>query len=360
MSNRILIAVFATLIGSLSLQAAEDLLAASNRSNSIEQSTLGGQAQSGPKLRRSRLPMGHVPPQAYGAVPAASTTYAFTLIDFPGVVGTDMFGINAGATAADQLLVGIANPNSSTTDGFVLGVTTKGGIVRETFGAVDAPIGITHWGLTAINNSGQVVGYGIDSVGAALSYELISGNYTAVNVPFPGAVDTEAWAINNSGDIVGSWDMGGTNPVASLVGFELSGGTYTNLPTPSLAGWVIPYDINNEGEIVGAYSDGFYGFLLHNGTYTTVQVPGSFETQVYGINDFGDMVGIYCPTEACVTTPDDPGTEGFVRVKGVFSTITIPGASYTYVGAISNFGVISGGYTDSAGNDHGFIGVPQN
>jgi probable HAF family extracellular repeat protein len=36
-----------------------------------------------------------------------------------------------------------------------------------------------------------------------------------------------------------------------------------------------------------------HGFLLDNGTYTTLDVPGSTSTQAWGINDSGEIVGTY-------------------------------------------------------------------
>ena len=52
------------------------------------------------------------------------------------------------------------------------------------------------------------------------------------------------------------------------------------------------YGINNRGDIVGTYvGGGLHGFLYSNGTYTTLDAPGSFDTQVFGINDRGQIAG---------------------------------------------------------------------
>lgn len=45
--------------------------------------------------------------------------------------------------------------------------------------------------------------------------------------------------------------------------------------------------------------------------------------------------------------------------KGVLSTITFPDESWAAVYGISDSGVISGSYWDSAIVLHGFIGIPQ-
>jgi probable HAF family extracellular repeat protein len=54
--------------------------------------------------------------------------------------------------------------------------------------------------------------------------------------------------------------------------------------------------INASGQIVGYYLDVFnvvHGFLLDNGSYTMLDVPGSTGTWAYGINDSGQIVGYY-------------------------------------------------------------------
>jgi hypothetical protein len=51
--------------------------------------------------------------------------------------------------------------------------------------------------------------------------------------------------------------------------------------------------INNKGQIVGVYVNDVsgYGFLYVKGTYTTISVPGSNQTQAMGINYKGQIVG---------------------------------------------------------------------
>jgi hypothetical protein len=46
---------------------------------------------------------------------------------------------------------------------------------------------------------------------------------------------------------------------------------------------------------VGCYfDDRYHGFLLDHGVYTTLDVPGSYETYAaHGINDSGQIVGLY-------------------------------------------------------------------
>ena len=66
-----------------------------------------------------------------------------------------------------------------------------------------------------------------------------------------------------------------------------------------------------------------------------------------GINDFGDVVGDYV---------DSAGNRhGFLRSKGVYTTLDVPGAVFTVAEAINIFGQITGLYIDANGNQHGFV-----
>ena len=103
--------------------------------------------------------------------------------------------------------------------------------------------------------------------------------------------------------------------------------------------------INADGDIVGMYIDGAtrqHGFVMKNGRYRTLDVPGSFAgvsgtlpTVANGINPAGDIVGtyrvpfndtapfdspLYCPTgrpAACV--------KGFIYRYGLFERLLFPG-----------------------------------
>jgi probable HAF family extracellular repeat protein len=53
-------------------------------------------------------------------------------------------------------------------------------------------------------------------------------------------------------------------------------------------------DINNTGQIVGGFGDasGVHGFLISDGIFTAqIDVPGASFTEVFGINDTGQIVG---------------------------------------------------------------------
>src|SRR6266446_6292223 len=90
---------------------------------------------------------------------------------------------------------------------------------------------------------------------------------------------------------------------------------------------------------------------------TTIQYPGSTSTTARGINKSGDIVGTYVCAAACVnpmtgeTSP--PGTHGFLLQDGVYTRIDVPGGTGTVARGISERGTIVGHYNVGAVT-HGF------
>jgi probable HAF family extracellular repeat protein len=133
-----------------------------------------------------------------------------------------------------------------------------------------------------INALGEIVGSYTDAR-TGLTHGFLrstNGVYTTLDVP-GNVYGTRANAINNFHQIVGN-------------NFLLSDGTYTHIFKPGSA-YTEAYGINDSGQIVGYYSDGTreHGFLLDNGIYTTIDPPGSLRTEALGINDLGQIVGTY-------------------------------------------------------------------
>ena len=96
-----------------------------------------------------------------------------------------------------------------------------------------------------------------------------------------------------------------------------------------------------------------HGFLLDiDGSYTTIDPPGSTYTDANGINDASQIVGEY----------GDFGTitfRGFLRdVDGSYTIFDVPGARDTKAYGINDAGQIVGYYTDAPGTIHGFLAIP--
>src|SRR5262249_44264468 len=116
--------------------------------------------------------------------------------------------------------------------------------------------------------------------------QALSGSDGYISFDFPGAVNTQATAINPAGAIVGRY-------------------------------------INADGQQ--------HGFLLLRGKFQTIEPPGSMYAEVNWINPEGQMVGSYRLA--------DGKTHGFVLSRGQFTTIDYPGASGTILGGIAANGV---------------------
>jgi probable HAF family extracellular repeat protein len=286
--------------------------------------------------------------------PTGATSYTtFSYIDFPQSPYTYVTGINLGAASSKMEIVGEYGPDLLA--GFRLDVEGKNGTTYA-FDPVTYPKS-SNQGAFGVNDLAQIVG--VYATATALNGYLYSkGKFTPIVVPFAGATDTEAFDINNSGDIVGNWyDSSG-----AFQGFLLSGGVYTSFTYPGSTS-TVGYGINNNGDIVGFYEDSAgnsHGFLLSGGTYSSIDVPGATLTYAEVINDSGDIVGGYCTTTECVTDYD--GSQGYLLSGGVFTTINVPGASATALLGLNNNGVVVGSYSDSRGgptsNAHSFIAFP--
>src|SRR5262249_27862844 len=64
-------------------------------------------------------------------------------------------------------------------------------------------------------------------------------------------------------------------------------------PLPRLNSLALP--MNPQGDIVGGYNSAgvFHGFLLSDGDFTSIDVPGANRTTAAGINARGDIAGRY-------------------------------------------------------------------
>jgi probable HAF family extracellular repeat protein len=273
-----------------------------------------------------------------GPAARAQATYTFTTIDPPGATrGAEAWGINAAG--------GIA--------GLSLTPTTFHGFVRSpagTFTQIDVPGGAAT-GALGINGAGQVVGYyaaGNSSHGFLLS----GGNYTALNAP--GATNTIANGINAAGLVVGSYAPSAQYQHAFL--WSAAGG-YTAFDRPNATA-TLANGINDAGQTVGYFSDsaGTHGFLRSPaGVYTTIDAPQADpnfpNTLAYGVNNVGGIAGFFSDA---VTGLD----RGFVLSGGVYTTVDVPGAMYTHVFGINDAGQLVGVYGATLNDSHAFLATP--
>jgi len=121
--------------------------------------------------------------------------------------------------------------------------------------------------------------------------------------------------------------------------------------------------ISAQGEIVGRYAVGAvgHGYLLSDGTYTTIDDPnGIGSSQAQGINEEGEIVGLYTVPVAKTVDPTGAFTRSFLRDSdGTFSPVQFPGANNTLAIKISPRGKVVGCFHnlsfDTTTTMHGFV-----
>lgn len=138
--------------------------------------------------------------------------------------------------------------------------------------------------LNGINRSNSIVGSYISTYGAnQQGFKYSGGRFQSIK--FPGAVQTIPVSINDNGVIVGQYTNG--NLENAPHGFIYQGGNYKTVDIPGTTTSTQLLDINNSGEIVGSPN-----LLYKSGTWKRVVAPNSAETFVYGINDLGHITGV--------------------------------------------------------------------
>lgn len=203
-----------------------------------------------------------------------------------------------------------------------------------TFTTLDDPSATTGTYAFGINNSGEVVGESQN--GPEVSFIYDSGVYTSL-------YGAKAFSINDNGQIAG---------IYLERGFVESGGVFTTIDGPS-AVYTNVYKINNSGQVVGDYSNGpsssnHHGFIYSSGVFTTIDDPFATNgTAVTGINNSGQAVGTYV---------DSTGNHCFIYSGGIFTLINFPSFAYNAdVWGINDNGQVVGQYVDANSVHHGFV-----
>lgn len=208
--------------------------------------------------------------------------------------------------------------------------------VSFTFGTMDFPRSANS-SAGAINDKGQVAGsYGPDyqPYAPGIRGYRLSGN-AFKKIDYPGAVSTLAYGINKKGAVIGTYTFEQSG--LPYHGYEFANNAYTTIDYPG-SGVTSPGEINDSGQIVGSYYEGVNGhvYLETNGVFTLLDVAGSNYTQGVGINNAGDIVG--------VTTDAGGNDHGFLYHNGAFTIIDYPGATDTWLLAINDKGQMVGAY----------------
>jgi probable HAF family extracellular repeat protein len=145
----------------------------------------------------------------------------------------------------------------------------------------------------AINDAGQVTGYSQDGNGNLLGFVFSRNQQMTSLGTLAGASSSEAFGINNNGEVVGDSQSGAQTHRPVL----FSNGSAQDL---GLGGSSEPealetaFAINDVGQIVGRHRAGnnaFHAFVFANGNTTDLRTLGGPNGEALGINKNGVVVG---------------------------------------------------------------------
>jgi hypothetical protein len=258
------------------------------------------------------------------------------------------------------------------------------------FRTVEVP-GAKRTVASGIDDVGQIVGYYDDSVGTH-GFVLRADRFATID--FPDAVFTIALGIGAHGEIVGAYRMPG-EPAVNVHGFlRASDGRFERIDSPphkntiaqrilpdgtilgcrhdadfgsSMRGAVLRARNHSETQafasmhngatpdlrrIVGLYNyspgDRSAAYVIDDGQFKPLVVPGSSATSAWDVNPAGDVVGSY---------RDSIGVHGFILTADGFISLNVPTAAMTRVFGINTSRAVVGSF-DAGGRTYGFLATP--
>ncbi|HEX8816778.1 MAG TPA: hypothetical protein VF753_14870 [Terriglobales bacterium] len=260
----------------------------------------------------------------------AQSTETF-LLKFSGVAvagaqTTEIFGVNnAGAVVGYYIA----------SDGTEHGLLLRGKAVKN----IDHPEAAGGTFCDNLNSKGTIVGYYYDD-NMAHGFMYRDGAFTPIG---PAGAQSIASGINDNGEIVGGYDSNGVTR-----GFKWNGKTYTTLNVPG-AMQTFAADINNSGQITLDWIDSngnYQGALLSGGKYTKLKVPGAVQSIPDGIDTAGDVVFSWVDSNSQF--------HGALMIGNTFHKFNEPNATGdTYGSGINDNQLIAGQYVEN-GNTKSF------
>lgn len=195
---------------------------------------------------------------------------------------------------------------------------------------------------TDINDFGQVIGYSTkDGPFRAFLWE----NGMMTDLGTLGGSHSQAWGINNLGQVVGLADtdfvsFDGFPYVQAFLWSQSNGMTDLG---GTLGGSRVfqsgAYDINNSSQVVGGWLSSTnlndrHAFLWQNGLITDLGTLGGLESRAFGINNFGQVVG------ESTTSSSDSSTHAFLwdEENGMIDLGTLDGGPVSAATAINDSG----------------------
>lgn len=221
--------------------------------------------------------------------------------------------------------------------------------VVEDLGALPGDSGSVGWG---INENGDVVGWSNGPAGTRAFVYTDAGGMVALP-GLPAKPRTVARDINDEGVIVGSANAGGTDLGHAVL---WSGGSVQDLGTLGTGSFSEAWGVNNLGQVVGSSYTNGGGFGVHGFLYTASDgmidlTPQSDTGSAREINDASQITGYKTAVG---------GFHAFRWQAGTFEDLgVLPGFALSFGFAINASGQVAGNVTSASGNsEHLFRSIP--
>jgi hypothetical protein len=168
---------------------------------------------------------------------------------------------------------------------------------------------------SGINNEGDIAGFFTGSGGAVKAF-LLRSNGRLTTLAFPHAAMTQAFGVNDSREVVGTYTTGSGSSAKTFGFFWASEFGWKVVNDPLGVGSTTINGVNNAGDLVGFYTDAAGntdGFLLAAGRHTA---PGAQR-----------LAQIVTPTVTPTVTPAKPATPATATPSSVTTTPSAAPAS---------------------------------
>jgi len=171
--------------------------------------------------------------------------------------------------------------------------------------------------------------------GKALAGSKPHLNFKSINVDLAGVTLTQALGINAEGDIVGRYQVGSVGH-----GFLLSEGTFTTIDYPGgISGTTQAHGISPEGVVVGLYTD--HGTIVRgdafrtraflrdaSGNFTAIDFPGAENTFAIKVTATDQVVGCYHHQGSDFAASGGGTMHGYVYQNGTYESFSVPGTMH--------------------------------
>jgi probable HAF family extracellular repeat protein len=277
---------------------------------------------------------------------------------------TDLGATTATALNASGQVVGYYNTSSGATHAFATGANGTGFTDLGTLG------GANSW-ASGINNAGQIVGWSDTTSGAANAFVTSLSANGLTNLGTVSGTSSGAKAINNNGDVLVAYES--ANDVRGTAVITLSTSAVKDVTPYGLSGhYSKPLEasansINDLGTIVGSKIEhcncarNAYLFPATSNTYLNVSSVSSHSAALE-VNNQNQVVGYMQLTFYKDGKYDFSGYRaGYVDLSStsrVFQDLGTLGGRHSYAYGINNLGQVVGQADTASGLAHAFLTGP--